>query len=631
MNKLRSFLNILLKFKTEILYTFIFIASVFILVVILKQPGTRNFFSFMEARTFDLRQVIISEKKQVNKNIVIVTVDDASYEYLISKYGDWPVPRDVYAGFIEYVEAQNPAFIAFDLLFVKSLRSKPNSDNVLTSTMAKYDNVYTAINFDDQTFEYREPVALPDYLKADISIESENFAPQLYSNCRAILSSIINGTKNIGHINTPKERDGITRTIPLFIRYPQYKKEASGYKQVKVDYYPYMTLKIAKAYLNKIENEKIDKFIVDKDNNLILGKRKIPMSYDGEIILNWYGESGLNTKKTFTYVPLWKIIDSIENKEKHLIPEGFFKDKIVYLGTSVFALSDVKAVPTEKYLPGVELHATLLNNILDNSIIKKADLSLNITVTLVVSALVAIFVAFSSSTFISLIASILTVVGYLFISTYVMEHFNLWIWTVMPIIAVILTFIALYLVKYIIKSRDFEHTYKLATTDGLTELYNHRFFQEQMILNIEQSKKTKSHFSLILLDIDFFKKFNDAYGHQSGDAVLKQVATVLKKTVRSSDIVCRYGGEEMAVILPGVNEKEARITAQKICDAVASKTFKLANDMEKNVTISLGVATYPQNGKTPSTLIEYSDKGLYAAKENGRNQVGKITSDMGIK
>ncbi|MBQ4122764.1 GGDEF domain-containing protein, partial [bacterium] len=164
----------------------------------------------------------------------------------------------------------------------------------------------------------------------------------------------------------------------------------------------------------------------------------------------------------------------------------------------------------------------------------------------------------------------------------------------------------------------------LATTDGLTELYNHRFFQEQMKTMIAEAKKEDTNFSLVLLDIDFFKKFNDTYGHQAGDAVLKHVARTLKMCVRKDDYVCRYGGEEMTILLNNIPEEIALKTAEKICAAIAEKKYKLSPELEVNVTISLGVATYPENGKTAEELIEYADKCLYNAKENGRNQVGHI-------
>ena len=140
-------------------------------------------------------------------------------------------------------------------------------------------------------------------------------------------------------------------------------------------------------------------------------------------------------------------------------------------------------------------------------------------------------------------------------------------------------------------------------------------------MQVEQSKRYNSSFSLIIIDIDFFKRFNDTFGHQSGDAVLRQVAQTLKRNVRTTDIVCRYGGEEMSIILPNTPKEEAFSTAQKICDRVANKKFRLFNGKETNVTISLGVSTFPADGESAVDIIEAADKRLYNAKNNGRNQV----------
>ena len=134
-----------------------------------------------------------------------------------------------------------------------------------------------------------------------------------------------------------------------------------------------------------------------------------------------------------------------------------------------------------------------------------------------------------------------------------------------------------------------------------------------MLININNYNRYGQVFSIILMDIDFFKKFNDTYGHQSGDCVLQQVASILKKNSRTSDIVCRYGGEEMTIILTNTNKKDAEITA--------NNRFTLANGEKVKVTISVGVATVGENGSTAQEIIEYSDKCLYKAKETGRNRV----------
>ena len=191
----------------------------------------------------------------------------------------------------------------------------------------------------------------------------------------------------------------------------------------------------------------------------------------------------------------------------------------------------------------------------------------------------------------------------------------------MPILSVVLAFALSFLAKYLIKSRDFEYQYKLATIDGLTELYNHRFFQETLKTQVEISKRYGQPFSLIIIDIDFFKKFNDTYGHQAGDAVLKQVAQTLKKNSRTTDFVCRYGGEEMSIILPNTTAEDALFNANRINKAVAEKDFHLNSTETGKVTISVGVATFPDNAENAQDLIEHADKGLYYAKEHGRNQV----------
>jgi diguanylate cyclase (GGDEF)-like protein len=202
-----------------------------------------------------------------------------------------------------------------------------------------------------------------------------------------------------------------------------------------------------------------------------------------------------------------------------------------------------------------------------------------------------------------------------------MELYNLWVPVVLPTISIVLSFALSFLAKYLIKSRDFEYQYKLATIDGLTELYNHRYFQETLTNQVEIAKRYKQVFSLIMIDIDYFKKFNDNYGHQAGDAVLKQVARLLKKNSRTTDFVCRYGGEELCIILPNTTAEEALFNAKRINKAVEDMEVELNNSVKGKVTISVGVATFPDNALTPEDLIKHADKGLYYAKENGRNQV----------
>jgi len=169
-------------------------------------------------------------------------------------------------------------------------------------------------------------------------------------------------------------------------------------------------------------------------------------------------------------------------------------------------------------------------------------------------------------------------------------------------------------------SRLFKKVEMLANTDGLTKLYTHRFFQEVLKSEIEKSSKSQKQFSIILSDIDHFKRFNDTYGHQAGDYVLEQTAACFKSCVRNIDVMARYGGEEFIALLPETNVNGAYVMAERIRKAVESKTYQI-NDQTLKVTVTLGVATYPVDSQNNIELVKKSDLSLYFGKENGRNRV----------
>ena len=585
----------------RISYAFGLIFFIIFAFLILKNANLNNFIDTIENRTFDLRQSILINEgtKKANQDIVIVAIDDATYEYILDNYGEWPLPRDTYAKIVNYLEKQNPRIIAFDLMFVKSLKSKNQADKELTEIFKKYNNVFTSMNFDNQSEDLRIPPNLPQKLTIDIKNNSKiDFSQLTYKNCRTIIEEIINATSNIGIINVSRSDDGILRKMPLVVKY-------------KNDYYPQLALKVGLNYLG----EKQTSFEIDKHSEFKLGDRKIYLDNDGSAILNWYGPAG-----TYTYIPMYQLIKAVNGEKTEL--DYNFSNKIIYFGTTAASLFDIKTVPTGKIYPGVEVQATYVNNIIDNNFIKKVNRGYTIALSILLALFIASVVTRVSSAFTASMMSLSAYFIYILIAYYSMKYENLWLEVVYPLIFSIAAFTFAYIVKYLIKSRDFEQQYKLATTDGLTELYNHRYFQEQIRMQIEQSKRYNHNFSLIIIDIDFFKKFNDTFGHQSGDAVLRQVAQTLKRNVRATDIVCRYGGEEMSIILPNTGKDEAFSTAQKICERVASKKFKLAGDKETNVTISLGVSTFPYDGDNAPAIIEAADKRLYNAKNNGRNQVG---------
>ncbi|HQG29641.1 MAG TPA: diguanylate cyclase, partial [Candidatus Ozemobacteraceae bacterium] len=161
--------------------------------------------------------------------------------------------------------------------------------------------------------------------------------------------------------------------------------------------------------------------------------------------------------------------------------------------------------------------------------------------------------------------------------------------------------------------------YELAITDGLTKLFIHRYFQARLDEEIMRAKRYHTTVSLILFDIDHFKKFNDTYGHQQGDIVLIETAKLIKQAVRDTvDIPARYGGEEFAIILPETDAKGAQLVAERLRKTVESYDYPGQGKALK-VTISLGIASFPDHASTKPVLIKKADVALYACKEKGRN------------
>ncbi len=162
---------------------------------------------------------------------------------------------------------------------------------------------------------------------------------------------------------------------------------------------------------------------------------------------------------------------------------------------------------------------------------------------------------------------------------------------------------------------------KMVITDDLTRLYNHKYFVRRLGEEFKRSKRYHSSLSCMMIDLDDFKRVNDTYGHLAGDKVLKEVAKVLKRSVRETDVIARYGGEEFAVILPHSVREDALRLAERIRTSVRSFRFDCIKEGEM-ITVSIGVATFPHPEITDlDSLVRKADKALYKAKEGGKDQV----------
>ena len=419
---------------TYVLYAFIIFALFCFLVWMGHFRVFQDFITNIEQSSFDLRQTILSKYKKPNKDIVILAVDDATYEYIMDKYGSWPISRKIWADTINFIEIAKPKSIVMDLLFVKPNLNDISSDKALVETIKNNDNIFLSMNFDNYNDEIRKSPKIDDKFKLKIKdgyLENNEYIT--FINARTTMNELTNATKNIGAINVTRDKDGIIRNATPVFKY-------------KGDYYPNLSLLSAMDYLN------INSISI-LDNNIILNKNhKIPLDVSQRAILNWYGKSG-----SYKHIPLWEVIKAQKENNLDFINKNF-KDKVIYIGTTATSLSDIKSVPVEFNMSGVELHATFLNNILDNNFIKKSSIKTDFIISIILCLIVGYFVLKTENvakTFLFLFA---TLTIYSFIALLLMQIFNLWITIIFPFITTITTFILIYCEKYLLKSKDYEQS-----------------------------------------------------------------------------------------------------------------------------------------------------------------------------
>lgn len=166
-----------------------------------------------------------------------------------------------------------------------------------------------------------------------------------------------------------------------------------------------------------------------------------------------------------------------------------------------------------------------------------------------------------------------------------------------------------------------QQTRELSISDGLTGLYNQMHFFELLDLETKKSLRYDLNYSLIIFDVDHFKNFNDSNGHLRGSETLQAIGAIMKNKFRSTDLLAKYGGDEFVIILPQTDKVGAYLAAERLRESIEKRVFPGAETQpQKKITISIGLASYPEHGLTDEEILNHADKSLYFAKESGRNR-----------
>jgi len=167
---------------------------------------------------------------------------------------------------------------------------------------------------------------------------------------------------------------------------------------------------------------------------------------------------------------------------------------------------------------------------------------------------------------------------------------------------------------------------ELSIRDHITNLFNRRYMDETLEREILRAKRHRLPVGIMIMDIDYFKQYNDTMGHEAGDILLKEFAKLLLTHVRDADIACRFGGDEFVLVMPGASQKVTMVRAELLCEHVRQMQFTYMNRTQSDVTVSIGVSSFPKNGSTGELVLKSADTALFQAKEQGRDRVVGVVS-----
>jgi diguanylate cyclase (GGDEF)-like protein len=504
----------------------------------------------------------------VHPKIVIIEITDSD----IAKIGRWPWKRSWLAAMTQALSKFGAKYVYFDIILSEA--STDEDDALLEEAIKVNKNVYLPFVFQFPSYDLKNAIT-----------PLKGFSLYL---------------KGTGATNVYPDIDGSLRKLPILF----------GTKEKS---YPHIALKLAMDYLGlKIKETKANEILLSGAKEEI----RIPLVEKNKMLINWLGK----WRHTFKHYGFLQVLNGYKDyldKKTPTINLDDFKDSICLVGITAIGLYDINSVPLEPEYPGIGIIATAINNILKKDFLYYPPSWINILILYLLSLIPAFLIRgekpFRETLFVFLVTGSYFLINQILFRNGISLDLSFHLSGILTSSLVVGTY------NFFRVAVERQSFFKMSITDGLTGLYNIGYFKLLLDaeVNLAKQNPTKK-FSIVMADIDYFKKFNDTYGHQVGDLVLKEVAGVLKNSLRASDVVARYGGEEMIVLLWGSPLKEALIIAEKIRKNIENH---IVHDQQKiyKITVSFGVAAYKPEDNI-ETLIKRADDGLYKAKQSGRNR-----------
>ncbi len=534
-----------------------------------------------ELTTFDYL-MRLRPKRYGSEEIVLIDIAEDS----INKIGRWPWPREWHATMIAALSSLGAKAVAFDILFSES--SGGIGDDAMEEAIKGSGRVYLP-----HAFEFEE--------------RGQDDKKQRIWNAITPIDRFSKWAETGIHISIMQDRDGTIRRVPLFI-------DHAGKT------YPQLGLKVAcdakgidsSAY--KVKNTPFGRYL-----NIGRGAKalNIPVDQNGRMLINWVGRWGEDFKH-YSFFEVLNYYQEVQEGKIEPVDNDLFKDKVCIIGLTAAGLHDIKPNPLQPAYPAVGVNANIASNILDGDFIRKAPRWID--------ALLIMILGFFLSTHIyklepikGIATTILMSVAYVLFSFVALDKMRISLSVIYPIITIISVYSIVNAYNQILIITERNRLIDLATKDSLTNLYVRRHFNLLLEAQIQMVKERVGNLSLLMIDVDNFKKVNDTYGHEAGDVILKETGKIFISSCRPLDIIARYGGEEFTVMLPGADANDAGLVAERIRDKIEKADFNLKEVIYK-ITVSIGIASY-RRGDTIESFMERADGALYKAKERGKNSI----------